>query len=231
MKKVYYDFHIHSCLSPCAEDSMTPVTIVGFAKLAGLDMIAISDHNSIQNVGAALEAGAYYGVTVVPGIELQTAEDIHVLCLFRSLKGLTDFYKSITFTDMPNRKDIFGNQLIVDTNDEIVGEHPYYLLSASDISIDGVQDRAKAYGGFAIPAHIDRDSNGAVAILGDVPAGFNIVELSRNAGVRQEEEYKARFTVIMDSDAHTPGDIVKLGSIRLKDNSIDALFEFLEQDR
>lgn len=228
MTKIYYDFHIHSCLSPCGEDSMTPATIVGFAKLAGLDMIAIADHNSIHNVGAAMEAGAYYQVTVVPAIELQTTEDIHVLCLFRTLQGLTDFYNSITFTTLPNRKDIFGSQLIVDTNDEVVGEHPYYLLSASDVSIDDVAARAKSYGGYAIPAHIDRDSNGVLATLGGVPEGFKVVELSRNADVRMEDEYAARYKVLLNSDAHTPEDISKLSSIRLEKNSVSALLDYLE---
>lgn len=228
MVKIYYDLHIHSCLSPCAEDTMTPSTIVGFAKLAGLDMIAVSDHNCIRNVEAAMEAGKYYGVTVVPAIELQTSEDIHVLCLFRTLKGLKDFYGGITFTDLKNRKDIFGSQLVVNTNDEIVDEHPYYLLSASDVSIDGIQRRAAECGGFAVPAHIDRDSNGIIAILGDVPDGFKAVELSRNADVRTEEEYAKRFKILLDSDAHTPDGIGKLASIKLKENSANALIDYLE---
>lgn len=230
MIKVYYDFHIHSCLSPCGDDDMTPANIAGIAKLAGLDMIAVTDHNCILNVKAAMEAGEFYGVTVIPGIELQTAEDIHVLCLFRNYPGLTDFWSSITFTEMKNRKDIFGSQLIVDVNDKVTGEHPFYLLSASDISIDGVAERAGRCGGIAIPAHIDREANGAVAILGDVPDGFKVVELSHNATPKCEEKYRKQYKVLLNSDSHTLSGIVKLGSIMLDDKSPDALLKYLEGD-
>ena len=228
MAKVYYDFHIHSCLSPCGADDMTPATIVGFAKIVGLDMIALSDHNSIQNVAAAMKAGETYGVTVIPGIELQTAEDVHVLCLFRTLGGLTDFYNGITMIVLPNRKDIFGSQLIVDADDNVLGEHALYLLAASDVSIDEVAERARTHGGVAIPAHIDRQANGAVGILGDVPDGFKVVELSPNAGENQIEEYSRRFKVIFNSDAHTLLGIEKKNSIELKEKSINGLFEYFE---
>lgn len=91
--KIKYDLHVHSALSPCADDDMTPATIVGYAKLSGLDAVAVSDHNAIGNVAVALAAGEAYGVCVVPAMELQTAEDIHVLCLFDTLAHLTAFLR------------------------------------------------------------------------------------------------------------------------------------------
>ena len=84
--KIKYDFHIHSALSPCADNDMTPVNIVAYAKFNGLDMIAVADHNAIENVETAIAAGKAYGVTVVPAVEVQTAEDIHVLCLFKTFE-------------------------------------------------------------------------------------------------------------------------------------------------
>ena len=228
MVKVRYDFHIHSCLSPCAADEMTPATIVGFAALAGLDMIAVADHNSIQNVAAAMEAGKYYNVIVVPGMELQTAEDIHVLCLFRSFDKLEAFYNSIEFTELSNRKDIFGNQFIVDIEDNIIAEYPKYLLSASSVSADTITGYISGFGGAAIPAHIDRPYNGMVGILGDVPDDFRVVEFSANAEDSQIDEYSKRFKVIFNSDAHIPTEIMKRNSLMLSERSIDGLFEFLE---
>ena len=84
--KIKYDLHVHSALSPCADNDMTPVNVVAYAKLNGLDMVAISDHNAIGNVEVALKAGEAFGITVVPAIEVQTLEDIHILCLFKKVK-------------------------------------------------------------------------------------------------------------------------------------------------
>ena len=116
----HYDLHIHSALSPCAENDMTPVTIVGLAKLNGLDFVAISDHNSIKNVEVAMAAGQFYGINVVPAMELQTNEDIHILCLFRNFEGLKSFYSEINFSTRLNKPKIFGEQRIIDEDDNIV---------------------------------------------------------------------------------------------------------------
>lgn len=229
--KVKYDFHIHSGLSPCAENDMTPCNIVGFAKLNDLDMIAIADHNSIGNIETAQKIGESFGVTVVPGIELQTAEDIHILCLFEGIEGLKGFYDSIEFIDIKNKPDIFGNQLLFDEEDQIIGEETRLLLNASKISCTDVKELADRFNGIAIPAHIDRDENGMIAILGCVTKEFNVVELSKRVTKSEIESYRKKYKVIIDSDAHTLLDIANgegENVLELPENSAKALIKYLK---
>ena len=226
--KVKYDFHVHSCLSPCAEDDMTPCNIVGFAKCLGLDMIAIADHNAIENVKTAMEVGDCYGVTVVPAIELQTAEDIHVLCLFRDYKSLLDFYNSIDFVYTPNKSHIFGNQNIVNDDDEIVGTVDRLLLNASKVACSQVKAMVDKFGGVAIPAHIDREANGMLAILGAVTDEFDIVELSLTAPKEMLEGFSKTHKVLIDSDAHTLDGISQGNQLELESPTADALIDYLK---
>ncbi|NCA66456.1 MAG: PHP domain-containing protein [Clostridia bacterium] len=223
--KVNYDLHIHSALSPCADDNMTPVNICGFAKLKGLDMIAIADHNAIGNVEVALRVGKEYGITVVPAMELQTEEDIHILCLFESFEALKAFYNSLSFMDINNRPEIFGNQLIYDDENEAVGCEERLLLASANIRVDEVRERVLAYSGAAVPAHIDRDANSILTILGAVTEEFSAVELSKRANDMYIELYSESHYVIIDSDAHTLEEIG--GSVlELPECSPKALIEY-----
>lgn len=199
--KARCDLHIHSALSPCADDDMTPANIVGYAKLGGLDVIAVADHNAIGNVATAMLVGDAYGVCVVPAMELQTAEDIHVLCLFATLDGLQSFFDKIDFPDIPNRPDIFGNQLIVDEDDNVVGVEPRLLHIGANIAVEDVPALAEACGGVAVAAHVDREENGMVAVLGRVTDDYRAVELSAHATDEHRRLYSDKI-VITDSDAH-----------------------------
>lgn len=195
------DLHIHSALSPCADDDMTPANIVGYAKLGGLDVIAVADHNAIGNVRTAMLVGEAYGVCVVPAMELQTAEDIHILCLFATFDGLQNFFDHIDFPDIPNRPDIFGNQLIVDEDDNVVGIEPRLLHIGANIAVEDVPALAELYGGVAVAAHVDREENGMVAVLGKVTDDYRAVELSSHATDEHRRLYADKI-VITDSDAH-----------------------------
>lgn len=206
--KITYDLHIHSALSPCADDQMTPANIVGWAKLGEIDAVAIADHNAIANVKVAMNIGDAYGVVVVPAMELQTAEDIHVLCLFDSFENLQSFYDCIDFADIQNRAEIFGEQWIMDEDDNVVATEPRMLLVASGISVEEVWSLANKFDGIAIPAHIDREENGMVAILGTVTEDFDVVELSPTAD-ESMQRYCQNRKVIADSDAHVLEDIGK----------------------
>ncbi len=204
--KIHYDLHIHSALSPCADDDMTPVNIVGFAKLAGIDAIAIADHNGIANVQVGINAGKEYGVVVVPAIELQTAEDVHILCLFETFEKLKGFYDSIIFTSIQNVPDIFGNQLILDEEDNVVATEQSMLLMASNLPTEKVWALAHCFDGVAIPAHVDRVENGMIAILGAVTEEFSVVEVSHS--VYDASVYaKPNVKVITNSDAHSLAEI------------------------
>ncbi len=221
--KFRYDLHIHSALSPCADNEMTPATIVGQAKLSGLDFVAIADHNSILNVEVALKAGEAYDIIVVPAIELQTNEDIHLLCLFPTYAALKSFYDSIEFPTRLNREEIFGEQLIIDEDDNVVGKEDTMLLDSADISSEAVPLLVKKYGGVAIPAHIDREGNSMLAILGDITENFKVVELSTKATEEQIDFWSKRFKIIVDSDSHTLETISNQSEIDLPNRSVEAL--------
>ncbi len=226
--KIKYDFHIHSALSPCADNDMTPVNIVAYASLSGLNMIALSDHNAIGNVEVALKAGKAFGVTVVPAIEVQTSEDIHILCLFRNFKDLSDFHSSLKIPEIKNKPEIFGDQLILDEDDVIIERYDNLLLVSAEISSGELPGLTDKFNGLAIPAHIDREANGMLQILGAIEKGYNAVELSTKASETEIAEYSKKYKLLIDSDAHTLSDISEKSEIDLKENSIEALFEYLK---
>lgn len=229
--KVRYDLHIHSGLSPCADKDMTPSNIAGCAKLSGLNMFAIADHNSILNVKAAMRAAEHYGVTAVPAMELQTAEDIHLLCLFKTFEGLKGFYDGLSFARYVNRPEIFGRQYVYDEDDNIIAEEDRMLLASAFISSDEAYSAARAFGGAAVPAHIDRDANSMLQILGAVTEEFGAVELSGHADSQTESLWRRTHRVIVNSDAHTLAEIGGRGEAELYENSAAALIDYLLGDK
>ncbi len=205
----YYDFHIHSCLSPCGDNDMTPYNLVNMAKILGLDIIALTDHNTCQNCASAVKAGQEIGLTVVPGMELCTSEEVHVVCLFPDVESAVKFsdYVLTTVPPVKNRPDIFGEQNIMDETDNIVGTQDLLLTTASGISIENVKELVGAYGGICYPAHIDRSSYSVISNLGMITPemNFNAVEFAdRGKLTEYEEKYSiiAGMKKIFDSDAH-----------------------------
>lgn len=176
-----YDLHVHSCLSPCGDDDMTPCNIAGMAYLAGVKIVALTDHNSCKNCAAFFTACDEYGITAVAGCELTTAEEIHIVCLFEALKQAIAFDKAIQPHRMrlKNRKDIFGSQPIMAFHDEIIGEDPYFLPAATSLTIEQAVKMVRGMGGIAYPAHIDRESGGLLSILGSFPSepAFGLCEV------------------------------------------------------
>ncbi|MCK9478791.1 MAG: PHP domain-containing protein [Firmicutes bacterium] len=220
--RLYYDLHIHTALSPCASDDMTPQNIVNMASLKGLDVIAVTDHNSIKNVGAVISAGEKVGITVIAGMEIETAEEVHMLTLFPTQKAAFDVWETVdkNLPKISNNKEIFGNQLIMDENDNIIDEENRLLITATSLSLQSVFSLVKDAGGVAIPAHIDRRSNSIISNLGFIPEDLDItaVEFSCNFAEGKHlypnqsfDKYKAVF----NSDAH------HLGAISEKTNFID----------
>lgn len=227
--KYRYDLHIHSALSPCAENEMTPVSVVGQAALAGLDFVAIADHNAIGHVPLAMRAGEEFGVCVVPAVEVQTSEDIHLLCLFATYGALNGFFSGLPLSQRKNRADIFGEQLYFDEDDNVTGSEERMLLDSAAISCDEVRRRVFAAGGAAVPAHIDRDANSMLRILGAVPSDYPTVELSTRATEEERAEWSRDRLVITDSDAHVADDISDRGEIELPERSVAALIERLRR--
>ena len=221
MSKYYYDLHIHSCLSPCGDDDNTPNNIAGMAKLNGLDIVALTDHNSTKNCPAFFEAAKRYGIIPIAGMELTTSEDIHVVCLFESLsdaKAFDDMLQSHR-TLVKNKVEIFGKQSILDGEDNEIGQEEYYLPIATDISYDNIKDYVEDHNGVCFPAHIDRSSNGVIEVLGTLPEkpDFKCVEfnLSENVGEYTEKYGLSDKIILVNSDAHY------LSMMRDKENYIE----------
>lgn len=211
MNKFYYDLHVHSCLSPCADDDNTPNNLAGMAAVCELDIVALTDHNTTRNCPAFFEAAEKYGIIPIAGMELTTSEDIHIVCLFKSLDNAMRFGEYVESRLMPikNRPDIFGEQIIMDGNDNIIGRVDNLLSVATDISVEALPDLVRDYGGICYPAHIDRDSNGIIAVLGALPETprFNTVEFNCEENIRR---YTEKYSLsdkrcVMNSDAHFLG--------------------------
>ena len=213
MNKFYYDLHVHSCLSPCADNDNTPNNLAGMAAVCELDIVALTDHNTAKNCPAFFAAAEKYGIIPIAGMELTTSEDIHVVCLFEHLSDAMLFSEHVEGRLLPikNRPEIFGEQIIMDGNDNIIGNADNLLSVATDISVESLPDLMREYGGICYPAHIDRDSNGIIAVLGTLPDTpvFNTVEFNRKENVsRYTESYSlSGKNFVMNSDAHFIGNM------------------------
>lgn len=213
MRRYYYDFHTHSCLSPCADDDNTPNNLLGMASLAGIDILALTDHNTVKNCPAFFKAAERYGIIPIAGMELTTSEDIHIVCLFEQLQSAIEFDRYLDNYRIPikNRPDIFGNQIITDENDSVIGEEENLLSNATTLSVEDIPLQVKKFNGICYPAHIDRDANGIISTLGTFPETpfFSCVEFHDGNKI---PEYKRKYALeeklfIISSDAHYLTDI------------------------
>lgn len=242
MRDYYYDLHIHSCLSPCGDDDSTPNSIVGMGELNGLDIMALTDHNTCRNCPAFFEAAERHGMLPVAGMELTTAEDIHMVCLFPNLEAALSFDSELQQKRIliPNRTDIFGNQLICDSEDNVIGNDDFLLSVATGVSIDEAPDFVEQFGGICYPAHIDRPSNSVSVVLGVFPESpaFSCAEVHDRAKLSEFSEFSKlpKEKLVICSDAHFLWDIKeKEDFITLPDipvGSPDAgkyLIEFLKE--
>lgn len=241
--ELHYDLHIHSALSPCGDGDMTPNNIVNMAMICGLDMIAVSDHNTTGNVEAVMRVGEALGITVVPAMELETAEEIHVLCLFPTLEAARAFDEEQVAPALPpilNKPEIFGVQQLMDDEDRVIGEDPRYLINATGISLDGLPALVESYGGVAVPAHIDKQTKSLVGNFGMVGEymGFRSFELSRNLPenflIATPGLGSRPYRYIHDSDAHYLQDIGEHSENNLLDLpecSAKALIRYLRNEK
>ena len=209
MLSLSYDLHLHSCLSPCGDDDMTPANIVGMAALKELDVIALTDHNSCKNCPAFMKLAENYGVIGIPGMELCTEEEVHVVCLFPTLEDAMSFddYVYSKLIPFPNNEGIFGKQQICNEEDEVIGKEPYLLINAVKISFDRVYDVVAEYHGVMIPAHIDKNANSLLSNLGFIPpdAKFSCAELKdldKLEELKETNPYLNKCKIISNSDAH-----------------------------
>ena len=231
-----YDLHLHSCLSPCGDDAMTPPNIANMAALLGLDLIAVTDHNSCRNAGAVMEAARLLDLplTVLAGMEVTTAEEVHVVCLFPTLAAAEAAGAEVEAALLPvkNKPEIFGRQPSLGPQEEPLGELENLLINATSLSIDDLPEFAKQYGGIAFPAHVDRTSNSVFANLGYFPdyLDFPAAEVWNPEkffqGGAHPEVQKGRM-ILKNSDAHRLEDMKEGGPCPWPEKGPETAAEFL----
>lgn len=215
IRRYVADLHVHSLLSPCAEVEMTPHNIICKASEYGFDIVAITDHNAADNVTAALDAAKGTGITVLPGMEVESKEEVHIVVLFenmRQLKAWTGFVE-LHRTPAFNDPDKLGAQFIVDADDNFIAEKPELLLAPLTAGIAEISEQVKKIGGLCIAAHIDRPAYSLFMKLGFVPPDVELaaVEITRNINVqdaRQRIPAIGGLPIITASDAHTIDDFI-----------------------
>lgn len=204
----YYDLHLHSCLSPCGDDDATPANLAGMCALAGLDVVALTDHNTCGNCRSFIKAAEKYGLLALAGMELTTAEEIHVVCLFPDVEK-AEAFSAYVYDRLPpirNKPGVFGPQIYMDEEDTILGEEERLLSIASSIGVYEVYPLVGSFGGVCFPAHIDRPSYSFISQLGlwDPSLPFPLAELSLHC----PPEFPARpdlkgLRFITNSDSHS----------------------------
>jgi PHP family Zn ribbon phosphoesterase len=203
------ELHVHTLLSPCAGVEMIPPLIVDETLRCGIQIIAITDHNASANTEAVMRAARGTSLFVLPGMELQTREDVHLLCLFDTLDQLRTWQARVDtlLPDVPNQVDYFGEQFVVDETGEFIRHEERLLLNAAGIELDQAAQEVIALGGLAIPAHVDRKSNGLLEILGLVPPQFDVLEISRHTN---PEAARKKFPQLQPKILIQNGDVHQL---------------------
>ena len=184
MERLAFDLHMHSCLSPCGGEDNTPANLAGMCALAGLDVVALTDHNTAGNCAAFCRAAQRCGLLALPGMELTTAEEVHVVCLFPDVAAAEEFGTLVRkrLPPVKNKMAIYGAQILMDETDNILGEEDALLAGAASIGIYETAELVRSFDGLAYPAHIDRPSFSLLANLGlwDPDLGFALSEVSQN---------------------------------------------------
>jgi len=214
MKLFKADLHTHSVLSPCGDIDMSPHNVLRVAAERGVDILAITDHNSTRNVSAFMEVASDYGITIIGGAEVTTREEIHCITLFPGTRELTEFqvYLDYHISKIPNSARLFGHQYVIDSEEMILDEVDYLLITGLEQTINQVEKAVHDLGGLFIPAHIDRARFSVISQLGMIPHNVkcDAIEFSRYANCDQvynsNPELKA-IPAIFSSDAHFVTDV------------------------
>lgn len=226
--KFFYDLHIHSDLSPCSSSDMTPNNIINMSYIKGLNVISVTDHNTAENLPAVMMLGEKAGIKVIPGIEVTTREEVHVLCYFNKLTDALNFGDKIyaSLPDIKNNIIIFGEQNIYNSNDEIVGNMDKLLLNASSYTIEDVCALAKYHHGVMVPAHINKKSNSILEVLGFIPKNLKIDFVEVYSKTEINKKLVENYKVLRNSDAHQLTDISEAENFIELDN-IDDIYNYM----
>jgi PHP family Zn ribbon phosphoesterase len=215
LRRYQADLHIHTCLSPCADVNMSPRAIVQRAREAGVDILGICDHNSAENTPAALEAARGSGLHILPGIEVTSAEEVHILALFDELEPALKM-QEIVYRHLPgeNDQETFGMQVVANADDEVLGFNPRLLIGATTLGVHEIVQATRSLGGMAIAAHVDRESFSLIGQLGFVPGDLALDALEISPSISHGEaarRYAPSLPLVQSSDAHK---LEKVGQCR-----------------
>lgn len=210
------DLHIHTCLSPCGDLLMSPKRVVEKAVENNIDIIAICDHNSAENVRAAINVGADYKITILAGMEITSVEEAHILALFDNVEAVLDLQKKV-YENLAgeNNEDVFGEQIIANEFDEVEGYNKRLLIGATALTIKTLTDEIHKRNGLAIAAHVDRQSFSIIGQLGFIPPDLELDALEISASINRSRAVERfpeiiKFPLITSSDAHFLQDIGKV---------------------
>ncbi|MDP2209646.1 MAG: PHP domain-containing protein [Bacteroidota bacterium] len=237
LKTFKADLHIHTCLSPCGDLKMTPQKIINQVLENNLDIIAICDHNTAENVPALINAAKDKNVVVLPGMEICTREEIHVLALFENLELVFEMQAKVyEKLHGKNNPDVFGLQVIGNEFDEVLGFNDKLLIGAVDLSVEEIVNRVHKLGGLAIASHIDRESYSVISQLGFIPNSLEFDALEISPSISCEDARKKfpvyqNYTFIQNSDAHFLNDIGKAStSLLLAEATFDEIKKALKDE-
>lgn len=215
LRRFKVDLHIHTCLSPCGDLQMSPQKITAQVLRQNIDVIAICDHNSAENVPAVIKAAEGTNVVVLPGMEVCSNEEIHVLAIFENLESVA-ILQTLVYGHLSGKNDpkVFGLQVVANEFDEVDGFQDKLLIGAVDLSIDQVVNEIHRLGGLAVASHIDRESYSVIGQLGFIPTTirFDALEISSNisdAEATSRFQQYQQYTFVRNSDAHFLADIGK----------------------
>ena len=230
LKTYRAELHLHTVLSPCASIEMIPPLIVQDAISKGINLIAISDHNAIDNIEAVMKAAKGSSVTVLPGIELQTREEIHSLCLFDNLDHIRAFYDQVkpTFPAIKNNVEYFGEQFVVDETGDFIRREERLLISSSSLTLKAAWQMISKHHGLLIPAHVNRSAFGLFPVLGFIPSDIDleILEISKHiTPTKAIEAYPQlkNYHLIQSGDAHFLNEIIALNLFHMAEPTINEM--------
>jgi PHP family Zn ribbon phosphoesterase len=224
------ELHLHTVLSPCAAVEMIPPLIIQTAQEKQINLIAVTDHNSTDNIKAVMEAAQGSNIVVLPGMELQTREEIHSLCLFDTLEQTMEFQEVVSrsLPDIQNRADTFGEQFIVDSSGDFIQREERMLLTSTSLPLKTAWDIVNRLGGLLIPAHVNRTVFGLLPVLGFVPEDILLeaLEISRQIApsqARQQYPQLNKYPLIQNGDAHQLEDILGVTTYTLLSPNISEI--------
>ncbi len=230
--KYYYDLHIHSVLSPCADTLMTPNNIFNMASLKGLNIIAVTDHNSLKQLSVCEELSNSYDMLFIPGVEVSLLEGYHVLCYFMKIKDALQFDRILENYIEKTKYDAstYGEQEIVNIHDEVIAKYPYHLSSPTKLTLNHLKEVLNPYPHLLFYAHLDRPSySGLSHIIADPLDGIELTVHATQDFINHH--HLNPFHIIYNSDAHQITDILEKGNlnqVNLESLTIEAFFTYFK---